>query len=231
MKLTGSGEQRARHYLYDASGTIATEGTAQLLLPVHMSRSLLWFVNNSTAAMYVDFGGPRVTCTISGGAVTSGGFTINNAGFGYTLPPRVVFLGGGAPQGVTVAPQPGWAIGKSTQIGPNNGFLGSTLGWDPNWPAPQNPARAYAVLTAGAVSSIVLENPGSGYLYAPFVFLVNNDLDPVGCALPSVTAGAGSLEVVASGGSLSFNQTCCPTDQCAVICGSSGGGFTLKYMT
>lgn len=229
MKLWNAGEQRTRHFTYDASGTIGTGGVAQLLLPVHMSRSFLWFVNNSAAAMYVDIGGPRATCTISSNAVTSS-FTINNAGFGYTKPPLIYFQGGGAPQGVVVAPSTG-AYGQSTMIGPNNGFLGSTLGWDPNWPSPSRPARAHAVLTANAVSSIVLDDPGAGYLYAPLMFFINDDLDPVGAALPSTTAGAGSLEVVASGGSLSFNQTCCPTDQLAVICGTTGAGFTLKYMT
>jgi hypothetical protein len=227
MRLVGAGEQQTLHFTYDASGTLAGSG-AQLLLPRHMSRSMFMFVNNGAASMYVDFGGARATCTISSGAVSSGGFTITNAGFGYTKPPLVRFFGGGAPQGVTVSPGAGLS-GVSTMVGPNTGFIGSTIPY-PMWPSPPHPAQAHAVLTAGAVSSIVLDDSGSNYIYAPYVMLLNNDLDPVGCALPSSTAGSGSFLVVASGGSLTFNATVCPTDQCGIL-GTSGQSFTCKYMT
>ena len=229
MKLVGSAEQQLQHFLYDASGTITTGGTAQLVLPRHMSRSFFTFVNNSTSTMYLDFGAARATCVLSSKSISST-FTIANAGFGYTNAPIIRFYGGGGVQGFVGSAGPGLS-GVSTEVGTNNLILGSTIAPAPQWPSPQHPAVAHAVLSGGAVNSIVLDDPGAGYLYAPLLFMFNSDLDPVGCAVPSVTAGAGGFQVVASGGALTFNGTVCPTDQCAVYCATTGAGFTCKYTT
>ncbi len=228
MKLVGSREQAVADYLLDASGTITTGGAAQLLLPQHMSRSSFMFVNNSASIMYVDFGAARATCALSTTTVSST-FTITNAGFGYTKPPVVRFMGGGAPQGVSVSAGPGTG-GVSTMVGANTGFIGSAIPF-PNWPSPPHPAQAHATLSSGAVNAIVLDDPGAAYIYAPYMLLFNNGLDPVGCAVPSATAGAGGFAVVANGGSLTFNGTVCPTDQCSVFCATTSAGFTLKYTT
>lgn len=223
MKLVGAGEQQVRHHLFDASGSITTGGTAQLLLPEHLSRSHLVFTNNSSGNLFVEFGGARATCTISSGAVTSGGFSITNSGFGYTKPPLVRFLGGGAPQGLTGASP---NAGVSTAYGPNNGFLGSTIPY-PRWPSPMQPAVAHATLSGGSVNAIVLDNPGSGYLYAPNIQLMNNDLDPNGVASPSSGVGA----IVTPGGSIYYNGTACPTSPMSVWGATTGQAFACKYMT
>ena len=183
MKLVGAGSQQVYHPLFDASGTITSGSAPQLLLPRHLSRSMFMFTNNSSISMYMEFDGARATAAITSGAVSS--TAITNAGFGYTKPPLVRFMGGGAPQGFVGSPGSVSAIdGVSTQVGPNTGFLGSTIPY-PDWPSPPNVAQGYAVLTSNAVSSIVVTNPGSGYLYAPFVWLINNDLDPNGVAIAS----------------------------------------------
>ena len=172
-----------------------------------MTRSLLYIQNLSSGALYVEIGSARATCTVSGGAVTSGGFTVTNAGFNFTNPPVIKFVGGG----------PG---------GPGSGtpYLGLN---QPNGPSPSNPAQAHCVLSTNTVGSIVLDNPGSGYLIAPFMLITNSDLDPYGCAVPSVGVG---IELAASGGSILFNGTACPTDSVSIFGGTTSQAFCCKWM-
>ena len=214
MKLVGAAEQQVRHFMYDASGVIAAGGTAQLLLPQHQARSLFMFTNNSNGDLILEFGAARATCTVSGGAVSSS-FTITNSGFGYTNPPLVTFLGGGYPS-VTLA------------SGRGAGFNTSYVGvGGPLFPVPSHPAVAHATLSGGSVNAIVLDDPGAGYAVAPMVFLINSDLDPKGCATPSASSGY----VISSGGSLTFNGTCCPTDAIGIYGATDNQAFTCKYMT
>jgi hypothetical protein len=213
MKLVGSAEQQVRHYIYDASGTITSGGTPQLLLPQHQSRSILLFTNNSAGNLYLDFGAARVTCTISTGAVAT--FSITNAGFGYTYPPRVHFNGGGQPVATLASGRP---------AGMNTAYVGAA---GPGFPAPVHRARAHATLSVGAVNAIVLDDPGAGYVVAPQVFLMNSDLDPIGVAIASATSGY----PITPNGSLNINGTCCPTDAISIFGATTGQAFTCKYMT
>src|SRR5262249_38636756 len=93
MRLVGSGQQQRRDFLYSADGTITSGGTAQLVLAQSQSRSFLLLQNLSAGPLYVEIGAARATCTISNGAVAS--VSVANAGFNYTKPPVVRFLGGG----------------------------------------------------------------------------------------------------------------------------------------
>jgi hypothetical protein len=225
LKLVGAGSQQAYHPIFDASGTIASGSAPQLLLPHQLSRSLFMFTNNSAAVMYMDFDGARATATLTSGAVS--GTTITNAGFGYTKPPLVRFMGGGAPQGLPFSGA--YPQGVSTQVGPNNGFVGSSIP-DPSWPSPPNPATGVAVMTGSApnlsVASITITNPGAYYLYAPFVWLINSDLDPSGAAIASATSGF----AINPGGSVTFNGTVCPTGAVSLFCATATSAFTCKYM-
>jgi|HubBroStandDraft_3_1064219.scaffolds.fasta_scaffold38582_2 hypothetical protein len=182
-------------------------GAAQLVMGQSVSRSFLALQNIGSHAMNVEFGSARATCAISGGKVTSGGFTITNAGFNFTSPPVIRFLGGGGGPGNQGAP-----------------YLGLN---QPNGMAPSRPARAHATLSGGAVSAIVLDDPGAGYLIAPFVFLFDNDLDPYGCAVPSSTSGlslpAGMTAPIA------WEGTTCPTDPIAVI-GTTSDILVVRWM-
>lgn len=201
MKLVGAGGQQVAHYLYDASGSVTTGGTAQLVLAQSMSRSFLFLENTSAANLTFEFGAARATCSLSSGGVSS--VSVTNGGFGYTYPPSVLFLGGGGP-------------GNSTYLGLNQ----------PNGASPSNVATAVATLSGGSVNAITVNYSGSGYLIAPFVFLINYPNDPYGCAKPAATTGI----VLASGGSMVWNGTACPTDAIAVYGGTTSQTFTVKWM-
>lgn len=204
MKLIGSGQQQVRHPLYDASGTITAGGTPQLVLAQSQSRSFLKLQNLSNGPLWFEFGSARATCVISAGAVT-GVFTITNAGFNFTYPPVIRFLGGGS---------------KNV----NSTFLGLN---QPNGLAPSNPATAHATLSGGAVNAIVLDNAGSNYLVAPYLFFFNSDLDPYGCAVPSANVG---MMLAAQSPPYILNGTACTTDPIAVFGATTGQGFLCKWM-
>jgi hypothetical protein len=209
MRLVGAGEQQAQHFFYDASGTIATGGVPQLILPVAPSRSVLLVQNLSTADMYMQMGSAQATCTISAGAVNS--VTVTNAGFNFSKPPVVRFYGGGSD-------------GNSTYVG-----RGAVSG-----AAPSDFATATAVMTGSApnmsVASISITNGGTGYVIAPYCFLFDSDLDPNGCADPSLSSGNG-IWLPAAGGSFYMNGTGCPTDSIALFCATTSARYTCKFMT
>lgn len=165
MKLVGASGQFVKHPMFDHSGTITTGGTVQLIVAERPRCSMIVVQNISTAPMYLETGSARATCTITGGVVTS--VSITNAGFGFTVPPIVEFLGGG-----------------DTSANPN--YLGAGL---PGVQAPTNVARGVAVLGGGAVSSITIINGGANYAKAPYVLMRNDENDPFGCAIPSATSG------------------------------------------
>lgn len=209
MKLVGSGEQQLQHFFYDQSGTIISGSAPQLLLPVQPSRSVLMIQNISNADMYLQFGSATATCTISSGAVNA--VTVTNAGFNFTNPPIVRFYGGGTMS--------------------NSSYLGRGA---PGAISPSNGAVGHAVMTGSApnksVTSITVDNGGSGYVCAPYVFIYNSDLDPNGCADPSLNSGNGIL-IGGAGGSYYMNGTGCPTDSVAIFCATISSRFTCKYMT
>ena len=199
-----------RDRMYDASGTITSGSTAQLVLPEAKMRSSFLFVNNSATNMYLEIGAPRATATLTNGVVTS--ISVTNAGFGYTVAPAVKLIGGAFPGSATVAV-------------PYSGVMS-----DVSWPAPQNPASAYCVMTGAAgsktISSIALNSGGSLYQFPPYVLLTNHDIDPFGAAAPSATSG---ILVAANGGSYTSNGSLCTTDQLAVFCTAANASFTCKY--
>lgn len=215
--MPGMRGQQTRDHLYDASGVIASGGTAQLLLPEAKSRSALLIQNidTGTATLFVEFGGARATATISNGQIAS--FSVTNAGFGYTVAPEVELLGGGT--------------------GGNSSFLGVGL---PGYPAPGDPgyswprttdmsafkpAKVHATLSGGAVNAIVIEDPGAGYVIAPFVKITNSLLDPYGVAIASATSG---ILLPAQGGRLYYDRAV-PTDQISIF-GAGTTRYTCKWM-
>lgn len=212
MYRVGSKTQEGAHPLYDASVVIPA-ATKILLLPVMRSRAFLMVQNLGTHTMWVEFGSARATATLTGTAVTS--CSVTNAGFGFSKAPLIEFLGGGA------------NVNFNSNI-PNSSFVGAT---SPTYPAPQNPAAATCVMTGAVgsqtVASITVDNGGSGYVIAPYVFIRNSLLDPNGCADPSVSSGSG-IFLAAAGGSITFSGTFCPTDAVAVF-GTQNDVCTCKF--
>lgn len=207
MQLQGTRGQYALDHLYDASGTITSGGTSQLLLPEMKARSYLMIVNNSSGALYVDFGGARAHATISGGIVTA--VTVDNAGQGYTLPPKITLVGGGPPE--------------------RNALAGLSAG-NPTWPTPSNQAIAHAVMTGSApnlsISSITVDGGGSGYLQAPYVLIENAPGDANGVVLASTS----SIPLLTQGSALIFDASNCPTDAVAIFGASTSQSFVCKFM-
>lgn len=200
MKLVGAGGQFRQDPLYAADSTITAGGTPQLALARSQSRTFLLIQNISAGPLYVEIGSARATATLTSGAVTS--FTITNAGFGFTSPPIVDLVGGG---------------GMVPYLGLNQ----------PQGLAPQHPAKVRAVLTGGAVSSFVIDDPGSGYLIAPYVWIRNADLDPYGAPIPSSTSG---IFLESQGPPLIWNGTTCPTDAIAIVGATTGQQYTIRWM-
>jgi hypothetical protein len=223
MKLVGSGGQQVAHYLYDASGaTNGSANTAGLILPVRPSCSYLRVQNLGSTAIIVEVGCARANATLTNGQVSS--ISITNAGFNFTKPPLVRFLGGGNQLG-------GGNVMSPSGSAINTSYLGLGL---PGGSSPSKPARAHAVLTGGAVSSIVIDDPGAGYVIAPYVQLINSDLDPYGAALPSATSGfilepTGS-SLVTGQTFVEWNGTTCPTEAVSVISTGTSIAYSAKWM-
>ena len=215
MQLQGSRFQVKRDPLYVADGTIAAGGTAQLVLPQLQTRSFLKLQNLSTGPLYFENGSARATCSLTSGAVSS--ISVANPGFNFTNPPLVIFYGGGNAGNSSYL-----GLGQPGAEGPNSSL---TAG---------RPAKAHCVMASATplpglkVSSIVIGDPGAGYVIAPFVFIVNSDLDPYGCAVPSATSGmllpAGSSPYI-------LNGTSCHTDPISVFGATTGQAFLCRWMT
>lgn len=205
MRLPGvRGQIGTRDLTFRADGTIASGSAPQLVLPEAWQRSFFLFQNTSaTATMFLEFGSARAHCALTSGAVSS--ITVDNGGFGFTLPPAVEFLGGGN--------------------GGNTAVLGTG---DPFSPAPNRPAKAHAVLTAGVVTSIVIDDPGANYKAVPYVRLINSNQDFIGCADPSVGGGSGISLIPQA--SLTYEDLSVPTDQIAVFCSTISAPFFCAYL-
>lgn len=210
MYLVSTKGQVRRDNVFNASGSIASGSLPQLVLPESPSRGFLLFQNLSSTVMWLEIGPARATATLTAGVVTAISVTastasIRNPGFGYTYPPIVNFVGGGDPFNTQQK--------SAGQYG---------------YPNPNQPAVATAVLTAGAVTSFTINNGGSGYVNAPYVFIQNDQLDPFGCADPSQNSGSG-YQIPVGGGSIVFESTFCPTDPIAVFCTTVGAQYTCMW--
>lgn len=207
MYLLQSAAQNRVDQLFDASGTITSGGTAQLMLPQSKSRAHLLIVNNSSAVLYIQIGVLPGKATISGGVVT--GITVPDVGFGFQAPPDIFIYGGGNSN--------------------NLGSFGATM---PDWPPPSSAAQAIAVMGSSPISgqnisSITVTSGGSGYLAAPYVNIVAKSYDPTGVGVPSATAG---IQIPANGGQIVYNGTTCPTSAISVYGATTGQAYICKWM-
>lgn len=138
--------------------------------------------------------------------------SVIDGGLGYTHAPLVRFWGGGNNFGNT-----SWvSIGQPNMPPPNS--AGPGVG---------RVAIAHAVLTTGAISSIVVDDGGAGYAAPPYVEIINSDLDFAGCSAPTATSGI----VMATGASpLILNGSCCPTDPISVLSANTADTFVCRWM-
>ena len=202
-RVVGFTEQQVLTPVYRADGTIATGGTPQLVLPRAAPRSSVLIQNTSTSdTLTFEFGCARAKATVTNGKVTA--ITVTNAGFGFTYAPRVLFLGGGNP-----------ANGLDLGVG------------YPNQYAPSDYAAAHCVLSGGSISSIVIDDGGSGYDCAPYVQLLNDPNDNYGCAVPSATSGY----KLAPGASLYQAYNVVTTDAISVYGATTGDSWFCQYTT
>lgn len=209
--LVGIRGQVSKDRLFDVSGSITTGGTAQLILPEAHTRSSLIIENTSSGNLFLEFGAARAgLAVLSSNTISS--VPVANAGFGYSIAPNVVFYGGA------------FGAAGNPQLQPAYSLQGL-----PDWTAPSKPAKAHCVMTGAAgsmtVSSIVIDDPGAGYAYPPFVFLFNSHNDPFGAAVPSATVGMELLP----GGSYTPNGSVCTTDQVSVYGATTGQTFLCKF--
>lgn len=213
MKMVGVGDQNARHFMYDASGT--TTGSTQLIVPEQrFGRSFFLFENISATDMYLEIGGARATATLTNGVVSS--IAITNGGFGFNLPPSVKFYGGGDPNNHS-AFTPGLPGYPSPQ-----GTVGNTV--------KSHSAKAHAVLTGGVLTSIVIDDGGAGYVKAPYVFLENHLADPYGCADPFYGSVNSGILLKAGGGSFTNAGVACTTDAISLYCSAGSAAYSFKFM-
>lgn len=202
-RIVGFTEQQVLTPVYRADGSVTTGGTAQLIVPRAAPRSSIVIQNTSTSdTLYLEFGCARATATVSNGKVTA--VTVTNAGFGFTYAPSVHFLGGG------------------------NQLNGRDLGVGyPNQLAPTNYAAAHCVMSGGSISSIVIDNPGSGYDCAPYVQLLNDPNDNYGCAVPSTSSGY----KLTAGSVFRESYNVVTTDTIAVYGATTGDSWFFMYTT
>lgn len=196
------------------AGSIATGGTAQLLMPQDPQRYYIAIQNTSDTVMRVGIGAATATAALTSGAVSS--VSVVNAGMGFTYAPKVVFVNGGYPS----TPNPGspgspWTEGVGGGLGPFQG--------------PTRTASAVCVMTGSAgaltIASITVQDGGAGYQAAPYVYLQNDPRDPLGCFAPSATVG---WYLAANGGSRTWENNAVTTDAFSIFCASSSKTFECE---
>jgi hypothetical protein len=221
MKLVGAGGQISRDIFYDASVVLTSALTNYLVLPEHRTRTSLKIQNTSGGGVWVEIGAGTATAAINtGGQVTT--ITVKNPGFNYTVPPIIEFFGGGSETNSTFVGCGSPGYGSPGTPGFGQGVSDTST---------NKPAQAVATLSGSAIQSIVITDPGAGYVVAPFVLIRNSPQDPNGCAAAGYGSGSGFYLLSGASNSpiLSFDATFCPTSPVSVWSTTSGAQVCCKF--
>jgi hypothetical protein len=191
-------------------GTVTTGGTAQLLLPQQPGRLFLAITNTAAGdGLFVGLGPARATATLASGQVSA--IAVTNGGLGYTVPPQVVIMGGIVAGDYVTTP-------------------GSTKSGVPGQTYPGTLAQAHATLSSGAINAIVVDNPGSGYLVAPLIYLENPwPLLGGGAYSPTATGSTtGTGLLIPAGQTFTFNGALMVPGSAVAINGfTTGDSFSV----
>ena len=123
------------------------------------------------------------------------GVDVTTAGSGYVVPPTVTL---GSSSGAVAQAVLGQYVTSITVANGGSNYLYPPLVWIQAPPSPGIPATAYAVLTNGVVSSVVMIDTGAGYTSPPLVTLINDPRDTTGYNAQGVAvlAGLGGLTAI-----------------------------------
>lgn len=216
MYLVGSRGQQSPDMAHRLDGAITSATASQLVTPIPLLRSFYVFQNTSSAVLWLEFGSARAAAVITGGAVTA--VNIINGGKGFTAPPLVDFQGGQQ---------------YAAQVGAGPGGAGMPGYASPNYFAGQAPARharAHSVITGGIMTSIVIDDPGQGYVFAPWVQIRNDPSDRYGGADPFFGGTPSGMQIGAGGGSYYVNGTVCDLEQMYVYGATVGSTYFFRWM-
>jgi hypothetical protein len=104
------------------------------------------------------------------------GAVVTNAGTGYTSPPTVTATGGA----VFTAIVGGALSTAATVLAAGNNYQYPPILWIEQPPQPGTQAAGTITLTSGTISSITLNDQGSGYILPPNALVLNDWRDTVG---------------------------------------------------
>jgi hypothetical protein len=164
--------------------TVTNRGTGYNSTPdVKISSSPITGGNASGIATMI--GGIVDICEPDGTLLRVQGVEIANSGFGYTVAPKVVFVGGGGAGAEASAVIANGVVGIITITNGGSGYVNP-----PNVAFNSSPlgetAKAIAILTNGSVSEIRILDGGFGYSQPPIV------TDPIISIDPPTFIGTGS---------------------------------------
>jgi FtsP/CotA-like multicopper oxidase with cupredoxin domain len=166
--------------------------------------------------------GAAATAVISPGVVTS--IAVAEAGFGFTTP-SVAIVGGGAPSAVAAAQASGGvddltitAGGSGYAIQPIVQFSLPDAAYCAAVPAPTTACAAptaTATMTGGVVDGVAVTAPGSGYITAPTVTILDaNQVNPTAASVVA-TIAIGQIDVILGGAGYDSVPTVTITDSVA----------------
>jgi hypothetical protein len=164
--------------------TVTNRGTGYNSTPdVKISSSTIAGGNASGIATMI--GGIVDICEPDGTLLRVQGVEIANSGFGYTVAPKVVFVGGGGAGAEASAVIANGVVGIITITNGGSGYVNP-----PNVTFNSSPlgetAKAIAILTNGSVSGIRILDGGFGYSQPPII------TDPIILIDPPTFIGTGS---------------------------------------